>query len=140
MEELKEQIQNQIKAIPSCELKCLLDMKTNFPLLDREGYVALFNFKIPCGPLKDKKIIMGIEIPSNDFPRLPPHFIHFKKEDFESETIKQIGDIHQEYEYEGEKWMALSRPPQDIWDDLDISQKNLKAFFYTHLQRFWEAL
>ena len=40
----------------------------------------------------------------------------------------------------GESWMALSRPPQDIWDELDHSKKNLYTFFESHLRRFWEGL
>ena len=48
--------------------------------------------------------------------------------------------IHEPYEYNGENWITLSRPPQDIWDGLDNSKKNLYTFFESHLRRFWKSL
>ena len=65
---------------------------------------------------------------------MPPHFVHLKRGEFDQEIINKIGQIHQEYEKE-EKWMALSRPPQDIWDNLHRSKQNLYTFLI-HIEAF----
>ena len=139
MESLKQQIQIEIKNIPFCDLQGIENMQ-NRPLQSRrEGQLCLFKYLIPCGSLKGKRNIIGIELPLTDYPRLPPHFVHLKKSEFR-EVINKIGQIHEEYVIEKETWIVLSRPPQDIWDDLVNSQKNLCTFFESHLRRFWENL
>lgn len=140
MEDLKNQIQKEIKKILSCELQCIQDMKNRTLPSKRDGYLCVFKYVVPCGSLEDKKITIGIELPLNDYPRLPPHFIHLKKEEFSAEEIQRMNQIHEPYEYNGESWITLSRPPQDIWDELDNSKKNLYTFFESHLRRFWESL
>ena len=140
MESLKQQVQIEIKNVPSCNLQDIKNM-LNLPLQSkREGQLCLFKYLIPCGFLKRKKIIIGIELPPNDYPRLPPHFIHLKEKEFNEEIINKIGRIHEKYIIEEETWIVLSRPPQDIWDDLDSPKKNLYTFFESHLKRFWENL
>jgi len=107
---------------------------------ERDGYLCEFKYVVPCGSLARKKITIGKELPLKDYPRLPPHFIHFKAEEFRKEEIQKMNKIHEQYEHGGESWITLSRPPQDIWDELDNSKKNLYTFFESHLRRFWENL
>ena len=88
MENLKQQIQIEIKNVPSCNLQSIENMQ-NRPLQSRrEGQLCLFKYLIPYGSLKGKKNIIGIELPLTDYPRLPPHFVHLKKSEFR-EIIKQ---------------------------------------------------
>ena len=140
MEDLKNQIQNEIKSISSCVLQDIYNIRDWLSNANRDGHLCLFKYIVPSGSLKKKEINIGIELPINDYPRLPPHFIHFKKPEFSSEEIQKMGAIHQEYENEGTNWIALSRPPQEIWDYLNHSKKNLYTFFNSHLRRFWESL
>ena len=139
MEDLKHKIQGEIKNISLCKLKDIHDMKNWSPDISRDGYLCVFEYTVPLGSLTKNQVTVGIELPMNDYPRLPPHFIHLKLEEFSQEIIHKMGKIHQQYEQEG-KWMILSRPPQDIWDDLSDSRKNLYTFFNSHLRRFWESL
>ncbi len=140
MENLTNQIQKEIKKILSCELQQIQDMKNRNLSSKRDGYLCVFKYVIPCGSLEKKKITIGIELPLSDYPRLPPHFIHLKTEEFSEEEIQKIGQIHEQYEHSGENWMTLSRPPQDIWDGLDNSKKSLHTFFESHLRNFWKHL
>ena len=129
MENLTHQVQKEIKSISSCELQCIHSMRDYSPDLNRDGHLCIFKYIIPCGSLKDKQVAIGIELPINDYPRLPPHFIHLKKEEFNQEKISKMGKIHEEYKNNEECWMTLSRPPQDIWDNLHSLKKNLHTFF-----------
>ena len=140
MENLTNQIQKEIKKILSCELQDIQDMQNRSLSSKRNGYLCIFKYAIPCGSMKKKNITIGIELPLDDYPRLPPHFIHLKKEEFKEEEKQKMGQIHESYEHNGESWIALSRPPEDIWDELDISKKNLYTFFESHLRRFWGSL
>jgi len=140
VEDLKKQIKKEVKKIPSCELQCIKDMKNRNLSSKRDGYLCVFKYVVPCGSLKKKQITIGIELPLNDYPRLPPHFIHLKKEEFSAEERGKMNQIHELYVCNEESWMTLSRPPQDIWDELDYSKKNLYTFFESHLRRFWESL
>ncbi len=140
MEYLKDQIKKEIKKVLSCELQDIQNVKDWGLSSKREGHLCIFGYVIPCGFLEKKKITIGIEFPVKDYPRLPPHFIHLKREEFSDREIGKIGKIHEEYEHSGERWIALSRPPQDIWDELDSSKKNLYTFFESHLRRLWESL
>ncbi len=116
------------------------DMQNRSLPSKRDGCLCVFKYVIPCGSLEKKKITIGIELPLNDYPRLPPHFIHLKREEFSEEEIRKMDKIHESYEYNGENWMTLSRPPQDIWDGLDNLKKNLHTFFESHLRGFWKSL
>ena len=138
--ELKNQIENHIQDISYCELTSLLKIDRELKILNRQGWKALFNFKIPCGSLTGKEILLGVEIPQSDFPRLPPHFIHIREADFKQSEIEKMGREHQLYDYNQENWRSYSRPPEDIWDGLDMPKKNLKTFFESHLRRFWQSL
>ncbi len=140
MENLTHQIQKEIKGITDCELQGIFNMKERSPGLNREGYLCICQYVIPCGSLKKKPITIGVELPQSDYPRLPPHFIHLKEADFSKEEIQKMGKIHESYEYNGESWMTLSRPPEDIWDGLDSVKKNLYTFFESHLRGFWDQL
>ena len=140
MEDLTHQIQKEIKNIPSCKLQCIHSMKEWSPVANRDGHLCIFQYTIPCGSLKTTKITIGVELPINDYPRLPPHFIHLKTEKFNQETINKMGIIHQKYKIKEENWIALSRPPQDIWDGLPQSKKTLATFFTSHLYTFWRNL
>ena len=140
MENLKHQIQKEIESIPDCELQDIFNVREYSPSLNREGYLCICQYFIPCGSLKKKKITIGVELPQNDYPRLPPHFIHLKPAEFSKEEIEKMGKIHESYEYNGANWITLSRPPEDIWDGLESFYKNLCTFFESHLRRFWDQL
>jgi len=85
VENLQNQIQKEIRNILSCELQYIQDMKNRNLSSKRDGYLCVFKYVVPCGSLKKKQITIGIELPLNDYPRLPPHFIHLKKEEFSAE-------------------------------------------------------
>ena len=140
MENLKKQIQEEVKGISHCTLIDIDDLAKRQLKSKREGSICIFKYSIPCGSLKGQKITIGIELPPNDYPRLPPHFIQLRKNDFNEELLRKMGTIHEEYLHKEEQWLVLSRPPQDIWDNLGDSQQNLHTFFESHLRRFWKDL
>jgi len=139
MEDLKQKIIKEIEKIPDCKYYEDRNMQ-DVPLSSkRNGVLFKFKYTIPCGTQKNKNIIIGIELPEKDYPRLPPHFIHLKKDEFTENIIEKMGKYHEVYNNE-KAWIVFSRPPQDIWDDLDDEKKNLNTFFESHLRRFWNSV
>ena len=99
MEDLKNQIQKEIKKIPFCKLLGDIQNMNNRNLSSkRPGYLCVFQYVVPCGSLEKKKITIGVELLLKDYPRLPPHFIHLKKEEFSEKEIQKMDKIHESYE------------------------------------------
>lgn len=65
------------------------------------------------------------------YPEYPPHWIHV------SPPIDDGmgGAVHRYQDEEGRDWIALSRPPTDLWDLLPT--KSMYAFMNEHVRRFW---
>ena len=101
---------------------------------DGQGeYVAEFTYTVPDGSHKGREVRMGIGMSGEGYPEYPPHWIHV------SPPISDGQEIYATYRTsDGSKWLKMSRPPRDLWDDLKA--KNMKSYLGIHIRRFWRSL
>lgn len=97
------------------------------------GEVVSFPYTVELGPHEGEKVKMGISMQGDEqYPEYPPHWIHV------SPPINdgRGGPVHEYTDAEGNIWIALSRPPRDIWDQLPT--KHMSTYLELHVRRFWK--
>lgn len=113
----------------SAELKALGCQPYEF---DRpSGRVVAFPYEIEVGSHKGEKVHLGLSFEGNDgYPEYPPHWIHV------SPPINDgKGGAVETYKQDGREWLAMSRPPGDIWDSMPT--KHMWAYLSDHVRRIW---
>ncbi len=96
------------------------------------GLVICFPYTIPAGSRKGGCCQLGISLHGNQhYPEYPPHWIHLNPPVDDGKG----GAAHRYRDSNGQEWMALSRPPTDIWDTLPT--KTMQIFMSDHVSRFW---
>ena len=99
------------------------------------GTVVSFPYTIPLGNRKDETCLLGISLHGNQhYPEYPPHWIHLHPPMDDGKG----GATHLYKDSEGREWLALSRPPTDVWDKLRT--KTMHVYMSDHLSRFWVNL
>lgn len=98
------------------------------------GLVITFPYRIVTGSLSGKQVTMGISMQGDEpYPEYPPHWVHL------SPPIDDGKGGGRRYEDSyGRKWLALSRPPGEIWDYLP--NKHMEAYLNEHIRRFWHSI
>lgn len=95
--------------------------------------VVEFDYTVEDGSQAGETFKLGVSFQKNGYPNYPPHWIHV------SPPIDDgRGGIQCYTTGDGREWVALSRPPRDIWDGL--SEKNMKNYLDIHIRRFWSHL
>ena len=95
------------------------------------GRVVSFPYTVDIGPHKDTECTLGLSLyGAEHYPEHPPHWIHISPP-----IDDQKGGAVQMYEHNNRQWIALSRPPDDLWDKLRT--KTMAAFMHEHVRRFW---
>ena len=100
-----------------------------------QGKVVSFSpYIIEAGSHEGKPFKVGISMHGNKlYPEYPPHWIHV------SPPINDgRGGSSVRYSANGREWIALSRPPGDIWDQLPT--KHMSTYLTEHLRRFWNNI
>ena len=100
-----------------------------------QGKVVCFEYRVESGSHKDERVRIGISMHGSEvYPEYPPHWIHFTPpiDDGKGGAIEKYQDSN------GQEWVALSRPPGEIWDQL--LTKHMHAYLSEHLRRFWNEL
>lgn len=97
-----------------------------------QGRVVAFDYVIEAGSHKGKQVTVGVSFQESGYPEYPPHWVHI---------TPPISDgkegVVQEYPDEsGRTWIAMSRPPGDLWDRLPT--KHMDAYLREHLRRLWK--
>ncbi len=103
-----------------------------------QGRAIAINYKINIGKYKGRKALFGFSFQEEGYPEYPPHWIHISPP-----YNDQRGGTVQPYNYPDnqgvdQKWLALSRPPQDFWDQLPT--KHIKHYLDFHISRFCKEL
>ena len=98
----------------------------------QKGQVVIFPYRIPSGTRKGESVTIGVSRPDGKYPEYPPHWVHISPpiNDGRGGAIETYTDAN------GQSWLAMSRPPQDIWDKMAI--KNMDTFIKEHLARIWK--
>ena len=74
---------------------------------------------------------VGLSFQEADYPEFAPHWIHVTPA-----IEEQHGPPGMDYrDARGRRWVAFSRPPADLWDNLP--QRNMANYLALHLRRFW---
>ena len=99
------------------------------------GEVVSFLYIVETGSHKGKQVMLGIRMQGSEpYPEYPPHWIHV------SPPIddRKGGAVEKYCDSKDREWVALSRPPGDIWDQLPV--KHMQAYISEHLRRFWNGI
>ena len=99
------------------------------------GEVITFPYIVETGSHKGRRFLLGISMQGSElYPEYPPHWIHISPaiDDGKGGAVEKYCDD------EDREWSALSRPPEDIWDQLPV--KDMQAYFCEHLRRFWNGI
>lgn len=96
------------------------------------GPVITFLYQIPSGTHKGQPVTIGVSRPDGQYPEYPPHWVHVSPpiNDGRGGAIEQYTDAN------GQQWLAMSRPPQDVWDKMPT--KHMDTFIKEHLARIWK--
>ena len=96
------------------------------------GRVICFPYTVDTGPQEGRNYILGFSLHGAEYyPEYPPHWIHLSPPFDDGK-----GGVKRQYcDSENREWIALSRPPNDIWDRLPT--KNMYAYMNEHVRRFW---
>ena len=76
--------------------------------------------------------MVGVSFQEEGYPDYPPHWIHVTPplDDGRGGTTQEHTDA------QGRSWLAMSRPPGPVWDDLPT--KHMSAFIREHLRKIWK--
>ena len=93
--------------------------------------VVSFDYVIETGTRKGSEVIVGLGFEEDAYPEYPPHWIY---------TTPPVGDgkggaVEEFRDDQGRMWIAMSRPPGDLWDSLPT--KHMDAYIKEHLRRIW---
>ena len=95
------------------------------------GVVVAFNYTIETGSHKGTPVLLGISFQEEGYPEYPPHWIHVNPPISDGR-----GGAVQTYELDGCPWLAMSRPPGRIWDQL--ATKHMYSYINEHLRKIWK--
>ena len=94
--------------------------------------VIAFYYQIPAGSHKGETVKVGVSDPDGEYPEYPPHWLHVSP----PINDEKGGAIEQYQTPDGREWLAMSRPPGDIWDRL--LTKHMTIYIREHLGRIWK--
>ena len=96
----------------------------------QRGRVVAFQYTIQAGSHSGTAVFVGISFQEEGYPEYPPHWIH---------VSPPIPDHHgggvQYSTQDGKNWLAMSRAPGKLWDQL--AKQDMEAFTNEHLRRIW---
>ena len=120
-----EKIANELKGL-GYELSYIEDTP--------QGPAVVIEYSIETGKYIGQKVRLGFSFQGDEgYPEYPPHWIHISPP-----YNDQLGGSVQEYESGGNKWLALSRTPGDLWDKL--STKHMQNYLKLHITKFCKYL
>lgn len=97
-----------------------------------QGRIVAFDYVIEAGSHKGEQVTVGISFQESGYPEYPPHWVHVTPPISDGK-----GGVIQRYSDEsGRPWIAMSRPPGDLWDRLPT--KHMDAYLREHLRRLWK--
>ncbi len=103
-----------------------------------------FEYPIEDGSRDGDAVTLAMAVHENEgqWPEVAPHWVYLSPPDHVlAELVKgsQPAGVVANYEFEnGEVWMAISAPPSDFWDRIDIPDgKNMRTYLDRHIRRIW---
>ena len=96
------------------------------------GKVVGFDYLIETGSHRNTQVEIGVSFQEEGYPEYPPHWIHVTP----AIADGRGGVVEQYVDNEGRAWIAMSRPPGEMWDKLPT--KHMDAYIREHLRRIWK--
>ena len=105
-----------------------------------QGRAVAIDYIIKTGAHKGKKVKLGFSFQEEGYPEYPPHWIHISPpfDDQRGGTTQTYPHPDKDNKEVNLEWRALSRPPQDFWDQL--ATKHIKHYLDYHIFRFCKEL
>lgn len=97
-----------------------------------QGKVVSFKYTMETGSHKGERVLLGVSFQEEGYPEYPPHWVHVSPaiDDGKGGSVQKYRDA------QGREWIAMSRPPGEIWDRLPT--KHMGAYIDEHLRRLWK--
>ncbi len=100
----------------------------------KHGVVVEFDYTVEVGTHTGQMFRLGMSFQEQGYSEYPPHWIHVSPP-----VDDGLGGVQERYQTaDGREWIALSRPPSDIWDNLPV--KNMRHYLDEHIRRFWSRM
>ena len=99
------------------------------------GETVSFPYKVEVGSHKGERVMLAISMQgAEQYPEYPPHWIHLSPpiDDHKGGSVQTYFDTN------GREWIAMSRPPAEVWDRLPT--KHMSAYLNEHLRLFWNNI
>ena len=99
-----------------------------------QGMAVAFDYTIETGSHRGTEVVVAVSFQETQYPEYPPHWVHVSPpiQDGKSGAVQEYSDE------KGRRWVAMSRPPGDMWDRLP--QKNMGFYLNEHLRRIWKDI
>ena len=98
------------------------------------GKVVAFEYRVETGTKQGELFWVGISMQEGGYPEYPPHWIHISPP--VSDGLS--GSVKSYRTHDGREWVAMSRPPSDLWDGLPL--KDMKNYLHHHMRRIWSRI
>ena len=110
-----------------------LGYSTSLRIWNKETVVE-FDYCVEVGSLKGETVRLGLSFKETGYSEYPPHWIHVSPP-----VDDDLGGSIKRYDTDdGRQWVAMSRPPKELWDGLPV--KDMKAYLSGHMRRFWNCI
>ena len=112
-----------------------LGLQTRVHMTEPLGPVVWFEYDVEVGSREGERIMLGLSMyRAGLYPEYPPHWIHLSP----PINDNRGGAVHNYVDSDGHEWIALSRPPGRMWDDLPT--KHIGLFLTEHVRRVFASL
>ena len=101
-----------------------------------QGMVVEFDYEVETGTRRSDMFRVGISMHKGVYPEYPPHWIHVSP----PVSDGQAGGVRSYQTDDGRQWVAMSRPPGDLWDRLPKEGRDMKSYLEGHMRRFWSRI
>ena len=101
-----------------------------------QGTVVEFDYEVETGTKRGNLFRIGISMHKGTYPEYPPHWIHVSPPVSDGLT----GGVQPYQTNDGRQWVAMSRPPSDLWDRLPNKDKDMRNYLQGHVRRFWSHI
>ena len=97
-----------------------------------QGMAVAFDYTIETGSHRGEEVVVAVSFQETQYPAYPPHWVHVSPplQDGKSGAVQEYSDA------QGRRWLAMSRPPGDMWDRLP--QRHMSFYLNEHLRRIWK--
>lgn len=102
-----------------------------------QGRTAVIDYCIPVGKHAGEKVLLGFSFQEEGYPEYPPHWIHISPP-YHDQHGGALPYNCPDNKGISRKWLALSRPPDALWDNLPT--KHMKPYIELHIPRFCKNL